>query len=85
MVNKREDNKINNNKEEIKENGGIKDEYKNKNGVVNNAFETDEKLESNKRIENMLSSQAGVDSKDVIEQSQIEIGFTESMLCTSKL
>ncbi|XP_038218848.1 solute carrier family 46 member 3-like [Zerene cesonia] len=50
-----------------------------KNGLENKAFESDEKEKNN------IDSGNIADTDNVASQSQIEIGFTESMLCTSKL
>lgn len=59
----------------------IKEESKpEKVGVENKAFEADEK----KTINNEITNNA-TENIDSVNQSQIEMGFTESMLCTSKL
>lgn len=59
----------------------IKEESKpEKAGVENKAFEADEK----KNVENDNANNV-TETLDNVNQSQIEMGFTESMLCTSKL
>lgn len=50
-------------------------------GLENKAYEADEK---DKDIQNSLNSNQK-ESDERINQSQIEIGFTESILCNSKL
>ncbi|CAG4945130.1 unnamed protein product [Colias eurytheme] len=55
------------------------EEKSEKNGLENKAFESDEKEKNN------IDSGNIADTDNVASQSQIEIGFTESMLCTSKL
>lgn len=78
MVGKREDKKVAITKDADKEKGGEKQDWKTKNGVTNKAFEVDEKTERN--FEKIIDN-ANDDNRD----SQIEIGFTESMFTTSKL
>lgn len=78
MVGKREDKKVAVTKDTDKEKGGEKQDWKTKNGVTNKAFEVDEKTERN--FEKIIDN-ANDDNRD----SQIEIGFTESMFTTSKL
>lgn len=83
MIGKKEDNKQKNASVE-KEIEASKDDKSAKNGVINQAFEKDEKLDENKkRIDSVIASN-NMDLKEV-DQSEIEIGFTKSMMCTSKL
>lgn len=51
-------------------------------GVENKAYEADEKEQ--KHIQNSLNSNVTNRNERII-QSQIEMGFTESILCNSKL
>ncbi|XP_059058574.1 lysosomal proton-coupled steroid conjugate and bile acid symporter SLC46A3-like [Achroia grisella] len=70
-----------------KENVARTEETPEKTGLENKAFETDEIVSSdNKKVQNINTTQAlNEKANDNINQSQIEMGFTESMLCTSKL
>ncbi|XP_013192361.1 probable peptidoglycan muropeptide transporter SLC46 [Amyelois transitella] len=51
-------------------------------GVENKAFQADEKPAAKEKPQNQ---QDVATDKDDVNQSQIEMGFTESMMCTSKL
>ncbi|KAM3966882.1 putative peptidoglycan muropeptide transporter SLC46 [Aphomia sociella] len=70
-----------------KENSARIEEKSEKTGLENKAFETDETITSDmKKVQNTIQTQgANEKADDNINQSQIEMGFTESMLCTSKL
>lgn len=87
MIGKREDKKVLSVNENSKEMALPAEDWNSKNGVTNKAFETDEKIDTNvtKRPENNVNVNTIGDNKDLGDQSQIEIGFTESMICTSKL
>lgn len=51
-------------------------------GVENKAFEPEENKMKNKEYINHTGSDL---NKDNVTQSQIEMGFTESMVCSNKL
>ncbi|XP_063827392.1 probable peptidoglycan muropeptide transporter SLC46 [Ostrinia nubilalis] len=52
-------------------------------GIDNKAFEAENHAVDHKAPD--VHSNAGTDTIDNVNQSQIEMGFTESMMCTSKL
>ncbi|XP_053605348.1 probable peptidoglycan muropeptide transporter SLC46 [Plodia interpunctella] len=63
---------------------GVKSENKpEKTGAENKAFQEDEKVVSEK--DGTPQTQQNTKENDDVKQSQIEMGFTESMMCTSKL
>ncbi|CAG9787165.1 unnamed protein product [Diatraea saccharalis] len=53
-------------------------------GIDNKAYETDEKKSAEQHV-NKENDTRDHSSIDDVNQSQIEMGFTESMICTSKL
>lgn len=55
-----------------------------KTGVENKAFEAEENNIKMKNKENTIQATSDLD-KDNVKQSQIEMGFTESMVCSNKL
>lgn len=55
-----------------------------KNGVENKAFEAEENKIKMKNKEYTNHAASDLD-KDNVTQSQIEMGFTESMVCSNKL
>ncbi|XP_031763048.2 solute carrier family 46 member 3-like isoform X2 [Galleria mellonella] len=71
----------------VKENMARTEEKQEKTGLENKAFETDETTSSDtKKVQDTNQTQViNEKADDNINQSQIEMGFTESMLCTSKL
>ncbi|RVE53552.1 hypothetical protein evm_001693 [Chilo suppressalis] len=56
----------------------------NEKGIDNKAYETDEKKITNPQV-NKENDTQGHTNSDSVNQSQIEMGFTESMMCTRKL
>uniref|UniRef100_S4NUP4 Uncharacterized protein n=1 Tax=Pararge aegeria TaxID=116150 RepID=S4NUP4_9NEOP len=57
------------------------EEKQEKNGIDNKAYEAEERNKPTSKVD--ANSHEEVNTN--LNQSQIEMGFTESMLCTSKL